>query len=165
MPSLSSLESAFLHGEAHPFLSRFRSDPPLTRQVAALAHLESLLPHDLVLWTNGSVSFPLGKGGSGVLASCSLSVALKPLFPFRQAQHAQVFPLKPAPFCTLFAGLGSTNKFAISLLFSFYLTLVLSSSPFFLLPETLWQELSSLLLFYQATMGRRTLISTGEQHG
>ena len=56
-------------------------------------------------------------------------MALKPLFPFRQAQYAQVFPLKPAPFCTLFAGLGSTNKSAISLLFSSYLTLVLSSPP------------------------------------
>ena len=59
----------------------------------------------------------------------ALSVALRPLFPFRQAQYAQVFPLKPAPFCTLFAGLGSTNKSAISLLFSYYLTLVLSSPP------------------------------------
>ena len=41
----------------------------------------------------------------------------------------QVFPLKPAPFCTLFAGLGSTNKSAISLLFFYYLTPVLSSPP------------------------------------
>ena len=30
----------------------------------------------------------------------ALSVAL---FPFQQAQYAQVFPLKPAPFCKLFA--------------------------------------------------------------
>ena len=29
-------------------------------------------PHDLVLWTDGSVPFPFGKGGSGVLANCSL---------------------------------------------------------------------------------------------
>ena len=48
------------------------SDPPLSRQGAALAHLDSLPPHDLVLWTDGSVPFPLGKGGSGVLANCSL---------------------------------------------------------------------------------------------
>ena len=77
----------------------------------------------------------------------ALSVALRPLFPFRQAQYAQVFPLKPAPFCTLFADLGSTNKSAISLLFSYYLTLVLSSPPSFRLSQTLWQiwqELSSL---------------------
>ena len=51
---------------------RSRSDPPLTRQGAALAHLDSLPPHDLVLWTDGSVPFPFGKGGSGVLANCSL---------------------------------------------------------------------------------------------
>ena len=49
-----------------------RSDPPLSRQGAALAHVDSLPPHDLVLWTDGSVPFPLGKGGSGVLANCSL---------------------------------------------------------------------------------------------
>ena len=59
----------------------------------------------------------------------ALSVALRPLFAFRQAQCVQVFPLRSAPFCTLFAGLGSTNKYAISLLSSYYLTLVLSSPP------------------------------------
>ena len=59
----------------------------------------------------------------------ALSVALRPLFPFRQAQYAPVFRLKPAPFCPLFAGLGSTNKSAISSLFSYHLTLVLSSPP------------------------------------
>ena len=48
------------------------SDPPLSRQGAALAHLDSLSPHDLALWTDGSVPFPFGKGGSGVLANCSL---------------------------------------------------------------------------------------------
>ena len=47
-----------------------RSDPPLTRQSATLAHLDSLFPYNLVLWTNGSVSFPFGKGGSGVVANC-----------------------------------------------------------------------------------------------
>ena len=43
------------------------------------------------------------------------------------------------PFCTLFAGLGSTNQSAISRLFSSYLTLALSSPPSFLLSQTLWQ--------------------------
>ena len=57
----------------------------------------------------------------------AFSVALRPLYPFQQAQYVQVFPLKPAPFCTLLAGLVSTNKSATSLLFSYYLTLVLSS--------------------------------------
>ena len=49
-----------------------RSDPPLSRQGAALTHVDSLPPHDLVLWSDGSVPFPFGKGGSGVLANCSL---------------------------------------------------------------------------------------------
>ena len=77
-------------------------------------------------------------------------LALRPLFPFRQAQYVQVFPLKPAPFCTLFAGLGSTNKSAISLLLlsdSRSVLAALSSPPSFLLSQTLWQiwqELSSL---------------------
>ena len=85
----------------------------------------------------------------------ALSVALRPSFSFQLAQYAQVFPLKPAPSCKLFAGLCSTNKSATSFLF-FYLTLVLSSPPSFLLPQSLcqiWQELFSLL-FYEATMGR-----------
>ena len=97
-----------------------------------------------MLRTDGSVPFPFAKGGFGVLAT-ALSVALRPLFPFWHAQYVQVFPLKPVPFCMLFAGLGSTNKSAISFLF-YYLTLALSS-PSFLLSQTLWQirqELSSL---------------------
>ena len=104
------------------------SDPPFSRQCAALAHLDSRPPHDLVLWTDASVRLLLVRAAPAYLPT-ALSVALRPLFPFRQAQYAQVFPLKPAPFCTLFAGLGSTNKSAISLLFSSYLTLVLSSPP------------------------------------
>ena len=47
-----------------------RSDPSLTRQGAALVHLDSLPHRDLVLRTDGS--FPFGKGGSGVLANCPL---------------------------------------------------------------------------------------------
>ena len=53
-----------------------RSDPPLSRQGAALAHLDSLPHHDLVLWTDGSVPFPFGKGGSGVLEACAILHAL-----------------------------------------------------------------------------------------
>ena len=76
-------------------------------------------------------------------------MALRPLFPFQQAQYVHVFPLKPAPFCTLFAGLGSINKSATSFLLLSDSRSVLStlSSPPFPLPDTLWQiwqELSSL---------------------
>ena len=44
-------------------------------------------------------------------------------------------------FCKLFAGLGTANKLATSLLSSY---LTLSSHPSFFLPQILWQELSSL---------------------
>ena len=70
----------------------------------------------------------------------TLSVALRPLIPFQQAQFVQVFPLKPAPFWMLYAGLGSTNKSATPLLLLSDSCSVLPSFP---LPETLWQELSS----------------------
>ena len=49
-----------------------------------------------------------------------------PPFSFLQAQYAQVFQLKPALSCKLFAGLGSTTKSATSLPFSSYLILALS---------------------------------------
>ena len=106
-----------------------RSDPPHSRQGAALAHLDSHPPHDLVLWTDGSVPFPFSKGGSGVFANCFLCGTEATLFLFSRPSMFKLFMLRPAPFCTLFAGLGSTNKPAISVLFSYYLTIVLSSPP------------------------------------
>ena len=116
-----------------------RSDPPLSRQGAALAHLDSL---PLMIWCFGLTALFLLARAAPAFLPTALSVALRPLFPFRQAQYAQVFPLKPAPFCTLFAGLGSTNKSAISLLLSSYLTLVLSSSPCPLLRLSFYLKLS-----------------------
>ena len=105
-----------------------RSDPPHSRQGAALAHLDSL---PLMIWYSGQAAlflFLLARAAPAFLPT-ALCVALRPLFPFRQAQFVPVFPLKPAPFCTLFAGLGNTIKSAISLLFFSCLTLVLSSPP------------------------------------
>ena len=51
------------------------SDPPHSCQRAALAHLDSLPPHDLVLWTDGFVPSRLGKGGCGVLANAADKLA------------------------------------------------------------------------------------------
>ena len=84
--------------------------------------------------------------------SCQLLslVALRPLFPFRQAQYTQVSLLKSAPFCTLFVGLGSTNKSAISLLLlsdSRSVLATLFSPPSFLLSQTLWQIWQELSFF------------------
>ena len=47
------------------------SNLPLSHQGAALAHLDSLPPHELVLLTDGCVPFPFSKSGSGILANCS----------------------------------------------------------------------------------------------
>ena len=105
-----------------------RSDPPHSRQGAALAHLDSL---PLMIWYSGQTAlflFLLARAAPAFLPT-ALSVALRPLFSFRQAQYVPVFPLKPAPFCTLFAGLGNTIKSAIFFLFFSCLTLVLSSPP------------------------------------
>ena len=125
-----------------------RSDPPLSRQGAALSHLDSL---PLMMWCSGQTAlflFLLARAASASLPT-ALSVALRPLFPFGQAQCAKVFPMKLAPFCMLFAGLGSTNKSATSLLLlsdSRFVLTTLSSPPSFLLSQTvwqIWQELSS----------------------
>ena len=99
----------------------------------------------------------------------ALSVALRSLFPFQQAQYVQVFPLKPAPFCTLFAGLGSTNGSAP--LFSSYL--VLSSLPCHFLHLSSYLKLCgrsgrncflspSVLSNYNGT---RTLVAPMERRG
>ena len=119
-----------------------RSDLPLSRQGSALAHLDSLSPHNLVLWTDGSVPFPFGKDSSFVLVNCSLCGTETTLSFSTGPVCSEVFLLKPAPFCTLFADLGSTNKSAISFLFPSYLTLVLSSPPCPLLHFSFYLNLS-----------------------
>ena len=104
-------------------------------------------PHDVVFWTDSSFSF--SKGGSSVLANCSLC-GTKATLSFSAGPVCSSFPLKPAPFYTLFAVFGRTNKSTAFLLLLFdsrSVLAALSSPPFFLLPQTLWQiwqELSSL---------------------
>ena len=71
-PLTPSWSLPFFTVESTLISSCCRSDLPLSCQVAALCHLDSLPPHDLVLWTGGSVPSPHGKGGSGVLANCYL---------------------------------------------------------------------------------------------
>ena len=105
-----------------------RSDPLTLAKVRLSPTLTLFLP---MIWYSGQTAlflFLLARAAPAFLPT-ALSVALRPLFPFRQAQFVPVFPLKPAPFCTLFAGLGNTIKSAIFLLFFSCLTLVLFSPP------------------------------------
>ena len=118
---------------------RLRWSPPFPLHALALIPLTlakvrlspTLTLFLLMIWYSGQTAlflFLLARAAPAFLPT-ALSVALRPLFPFRQAQFVPVFPLKPAPFCTLFAGLGNTIKSAIFLLFFSCLTLVLSSPP------------------------------------
>ena len=136
------------------FSSCSRSYPRLSRQGAAPAHLDSFPPHDLVLWTDGSVSFPVGKGGSGVLANCSLCGTEATLF-FLAGPVCSDFS---AEACAILHALWWSRQHQQASHFSSLLLLsdsrfvlaTLSSPPSFLLSQTLWQiwqELSSLSSF------------------
>ena len=98
----------------------------------------------LTIWYSGLTAlllFLLAKAALAYLPT-ALSVALRLAFPFQQAQYVQVSLLKLTQFCTLFAGLSSTNKSATSLLLLSYscsVMAILSSVSFFLLPQFLWQ--------------------------
>ena len=100
---------------------------------------------DLVLWTDGFVPFPFGKGGAGVLANCSLC-GTEATLSFSAGPVCSSFS---AEACAILHALCSTNKSAISLLFSYYLTLVLAS------PLCPLHHLS----FYLKLSGRNCLLS------
>ena len=125
-----------------------RSDP-LTLAKVRLSLILTLCP--FMTWYSGQTAlfvFLLARAAPAYLPT-ALSVALRPFFPFRQAQYAPVFRLKPAPLCTLFADRGNAIKSAISLLLSDSRSVLatLSSPPPFLLSQTLWQiwqEVSTL---------------------
>ena len=120
-----------------------RSDPPLSRQGAALAHLDSLPPHDLVLWTNGSVPFSFGKSDSGVLANCSLC-GTEATLSFSAGPVCSSFS---AEACAILHALcWSRQHHKVCHLSSFLLLsdsrsvlATLSSPPSFLLSQTLWK--------------------------
>ena len=135
------------------------SDLPLFCQDAALTHLDS--PPLMIWYPQLTALFLLAKAASAFLPT-ALPVALRPLFPFQQAQYVQVFLLKPAPFCMLFAGLGSTNKSATSLLSDFRSVLSSIFSVALNSLADLAELVFSVLLFYQATMGSHTLVSPRE---
>ena len=96
---------------------------------------------NLMIWCFGLFLLLLAKA-TVVYLPTAVSVAPRPLFPSQQVQYTQASLLKPVPFCTLFAGLGSTNKSTTSLLFSFYLALTLSSPPYPLFHLSFYLKLS-----------------------
>ena len=117
--------------------------------------------HDLVLWTDGSVPFSFGKDGSGVLANCSLcgteatlSFSAGPVCSSFSAEacailHACCWSRPHQQVCHF-----SSRHPVLSLIFP------LISNSVADLAGTVFS-----LLFYQATMDPRTLISTGKRRG
>ena len=102
------------------------------------------------------VPFFLAKAAMAYLLTVFF-VALRPVSSLCHAQYAQVFSLKLSPFYKLFSGLGSTNKSATTFLIPSYRRLVLS----FVFPFTSISPAGTVLflfLYYQATMGPRTLV-------
>ena len=128
-----------------------RSDLPFSLQGAALAHLDSLPHHDLVLWTDGSVPFPFGKGGSGVLVNCSLC-GTEATLSFSAGPVCSSFSAEACAILQALCWSGQHQQvchFSSLLLLSDSCSVLpaLSSPPSFLLSQTLWQilqELSSL---------------------
>ena len=119
---------AFLHWKSTLSCPCFNS--LLSCQGLAPAHLNSLPLHNLVIWTCGSVFFPLPKATLALLSTVFF-MALRPLF------------------LLLLSNSGS----------------VLATMSFFLflfLPQTLAETVFSLL-YYQATMGRQTLVFLGKR--
>ena len=134
---------AFYFDSHYPSAEEYSS---LFLSFAAVLFTSVTLNALLTIWYSGQTALFLSLLAKTALTylPTALSVASRPPFPSQQAQYAQVFPLKPAPFCKLFASLGSTNKSAISLLF-YYLTLALSSPPCPLLHLSLYLNLCQKL--------------------
>ena len=127
-----------------------RSDPPHSRQGVALSHFDSLPPHDLVLWTDGSVLFPFGKGSSDVLANYSIC-GTEATLSFSAGPVCSSFS---AEACAILHALCWSRQHHKVCHFSSLLLLsdsrsvlaTLSSPPSFVLSQTLWQIWQELSL-------------------
>ena len=114
------------------------SDLPLSRQSAALT--------PLMIWYSGQTAlflFLLAKTASAYLPT-ALSVASRPLFPFRQAQYVQVSLAEACAILHAFCWSWQHQQvchFSSLLLLSDFCSVLatLFSPPSFLLSQTLWQ--------------------------
>ena len=113
-------------------------------------------PYDLVLWTDGSVPFPFGKDGTGILANCSLC-GTEAIFSFSTGPVCSSFS---AEVCAILQALCWSWQHQQVCHFSYLLLLsdsrsvlaTLSSPPSFFLPQSLAGTVFSLLLFHQVIM-------------
>ena len=135
----STLSSSCFHPDTPLFLSRYD---------VALAHLDSLPHHDLALWTDGYVPFPSRKSGSGILANCFVC-GTEATLSFSAGPVCSSFSVEA---CAILPALYWSRQHqqvchfsSLLLICDFCSVLItLSSPPSFFLPQSLWQELSSL---------------------
>ena len=150
-----------------------RSDPPLSRQGVALAHLDSFPSYDLVIWTDNSVPFSFGKSDSGVLANCSLCgteatlsfFSMPSMLKFfrwslRHSENTLLVSVAPISLPFLFSSPSIWLSFCSHhLVFS-------SIFPFTsIFLADLTGTVFSLILFYQITMDPWALVSPGKRRG
>ena len=127
-----------------------RSDPPLSRQGAALTHLDSLHP---MIWYSGQMAlflFVVARAAPAYLTT-ALYVALRPLFSFSAGPVCSSFSAEARAILHALCWSRQHHKVyhfsSLLLSDSRSVLATLSSPPFFLLSQTLWQiwqELSSL---------------------
>ena len=131
-----------------------------------MLNIASLPPYDQILWTDGSVSFPFGKVGSGVLANCSLSGTEATLF-FSAGPVCSSFS---SDACTILQALCWSRQQQQVCHFSFLLSdsrsVLPSICPFTSISlANLAETVFSFLLYHQFSMGPRTLIFPGKRCG
>ena len=112
--------------------------------------------YDLMLWTDGSVPFPFGKDGSDVLANCSFC-GTEDFFSFTtglvcSSFSAQACTIQQA-FCCYRQHQQICHYSSLFLLSNSRSALTtVSSPPFFLLPQSLWQILQGLSSLFSCSI-------------
>ena len=145
------------------------SDPPFSLQDAALVYLNSLPPHNLVIWTDGPILFPVGKGCFSVLANYSLC-GTEATISFYAGSVCSSFSTKACAILQLLSWSRQHQLVCHCSSLSSSPTLALSLPLCLLLHFSFYLKLSgrsgtNRLLYYQATMGPWTLISLGKRRG
>ena len=142
-----------------------RSDPSLSLTEVRLS--PTLTLSSLMIWYFGQTALFLSAKAAPVYLPTASYVALRPLFPFRQAPVCSSFS---AEACAILHALCWSRQHQQVCHFS---SLLLSDSrsvlsSIFLLISNSVADLAGTvisLLFYQATMGPRILIFTGKRRG
>ena len=170
MSSLSSLEPAFVHCGVHPFLFMLpHRSPFFSSRCGSRSPQLSLPPYNLVIWTDGPVPFLFGKEGFNVLANYSLC-GTEATISFYAGSVCSSFSTEACAILQLLSWSRQHQLVCYYYSLSSSPTLALSLPLCLLLDLSFYLKLSgrsgtNRLLYNQATMGPRTLISLWERRG